>query len=175
MPDKTPSVPPAEKGKTARLSLVLGAFTDWLVCVMLGAGIYHGMLPVEPWAYVLCAIGAPSALAGAAKRMTGKGSGSASLTALLAACAGKVGVGGVLKKLIIGAAALLAVGCASALPFAQSALQVIAPIAADLLRKEAERRDVDLDESQAICVPLPDEYQPEGQLVVVCAAPEADE
>lgn len=67
-------------------------------------------------------------------------------------------------------------GCAALLPIAADALRALAPIAADVIRNEAKRRGEQVDESQAICVPLPEEYQPDdGAIYVVCVAPVRDE
>jgi len=109
------SIAPADKSSLARLSLALGALTDWFIVALLAAGVWQKILPVEPWAYIAVGIGAPSAVAGWVKRLTGKGTGSASATALLGAIASKAGIAGILKGSgILGLMVLLAVpGCAS--------------------------------------------------------------
>lgn len=130
----SPSTPPAhERSKTARLSLVLGTFTDWFVCALLGGGIYVGTLPVEPWAYVLVAVGAPSAL-GSMLQKLGKGPGGGSATAILFAIANKVGVAGLVKKSLLGVVALLTVGCGASVY--SSTLDVINTTAATVTQAQ---------------------------------------
>jgi hypothetical protein len=70
---------------------------------------------------------------------------------------------------------VLLAGCGAALPIAQSALQALAPIAAEALRRAAADRGVELDEGQALCEPMPEEHTPDGMVLVVCVAPEVGE
>ena len=78
-----------------------------------------------------------------------------------------------MKYVLLGC--VLLVGCGGG--FAQAALsglKALAPIAAKALSAEAERRGVEIDKLGALCTPMPDEYQPDDSVLVVCVAPIID-
>ena len=126
----------------------------WIVCVVLAGVAYYvaGMMPPG---------GAHDGLVAVAG-------------ALLAVQVQPRGRGRAIKSAVVAGLVLLA-GCGAALPLAKSALQAIAPIAADALRRAAEERGVEIDDGQALCEPLPEEHTPDGMVLVVCVAPEAEE
>lgn len=113
--EKTPSVPP-DLSTTQRAAIVerkieLAARSEWFIAGLLFVLIITGRAPIEPWLYWMIALGAPSAFANLLHILGFKAKPTGSFVHLLALGVGKVGVGGVLKKLIIGAVALFTVGC----------------------------------------------------------------
>ena len=75
------TLPPAEKMERHRMDLA--AHTDWFVSFLVFLLILFGRAPLEPWGYIMVAVGAPSAIASMLKILGRKATAGSSATALL--------------------------------------------------------------------------------------------
>lgn len=107
------SLPPAEKAVNERHKMDLSARTDWFMGFLVFILILVGRIPVEPYFWAMVALGSPSAVASMLHLLGLRRSAGASLTALVATGATKVGLGGLLKAIVIGGSSILFIGCTS--------------------------------------------------------------
>ncbi len=142
----------------SRTRMKLEAYTDWLVAIAITGLTAMDKVPWEVGVGVLTLI---AGISGILKNRKGGGTAAGILLLVLK----KVGIG-------IGLSALL-FGCSPALT---KAVVDYAPIAAKLLKEIATKHDETVNEAEAACFPLPDEFQLEdGAVYAMCRAPVIEE
>jgi hypothetical protein len=141
------SLPPAVKAENERHKMDLSARTDWFMGFLVFLLILFGRIPVEPYFWAMVALGSPSAVASMLHLLGLRRSAGASMTALVATGATKIGLSSLLKGVIIGGSSILFIGCFGEAPPAVARARV---------NKVAKGVSATLPLVEELCVQLPE-------------------